>query len=314
MVHVGTSGWVYPHWRGRFYPPGLPASRWLEFLAAAFSTVEVNATFYSLTTPRACDRWRAVVPPEFLFALKGSRYITHMKQLRNVDAALANFYSSGILRLGAQLGPVLWQLPPRLRFERSVAEEFFGRLPRDVRAAEKLARRHDARVAGRACLRAPDGRDAPIRYALEARHPSWMEEEAAALLRDHAIALVWADTGGEHPATGVQTTEALAYVRLHGPRKIYEGHYSTGELEAWARRACGWAQSGTPVFVYFDNDRDAAAAQDARRLAALVEDRADPDGLDAGADRVEAFRAPRARPAHFAFRVRRADRAGGRAR
>ena len=215
MIHVGTSGWVYPHWRGHFYPPGLPPSRWLEFLSSKLPTVEVNATFYSLTRPLACDRWRAVVAPEFLFALKGSRYITHMKQLRGVETALANFYASGILRLGAQLGPVLWQLPPRLRFDAAIADEFFRLLPRDVRSAEKLARRHDARVAGRACVRAPDGRDAPIRYALEARHASWMGPEAAALLRDHEIALVWADTAGEHPATESQTTATLAYVRLH---------------------------------------------------------------------------------------------------
>jgi uncharacterized protein YecE (DUF72 family) len=306
MIHVGTSGWVYPHWRGRFYPPGLPASRWLEFLASTLPTVEVNATFYSLTSPRACDRWRAVVAPEFLFALKGSRYITHMKQLRGVETALANFYASGILRLGAQLGPVLWQLPPRLRFDRAVAGEFFRLLPRDVRAAEKLARRHDARVAGRACLRAPDGRDAPIRYALEARHASWMGPEAAQLLRDHELALVWADTAGEHPATESQTTGTLAYVRLHGSRRIYEGRYTTGELEEWARRAREWARDGTAVFVYFDNDRDAAAAQDARRLVALCQGRVDPERVDEDAGERAGSRAARAKPAHFAFRVRQA--------
>ena len=304
MIHVGTSGWVYPHWRGHFYPPDLAASRWLEFLAATLPTVEVNATFYSLTTPRACDRWRALVPPGFLFALKGSRYITHMKQLRDVEAALANFYSSGILRLGAQLGPLLWQLPPRLRFDRAIAENFFRLLPRDMRAAEKLARRHDNRVAG-SCLRAPDGHDAPIRYALEARHPSWMGPEVASLLREYEIALVWADTAGEHPATEVQTTGSLAYVRLHGSRRIYEGRYTTGELEAWAGRAREWARDGTEVFVYFDNDRDAAAAQDAQRLVALCDGRTDPDRVeeDAGAD---ASTAPREKPAHFAFRFRRA--------
>ena len=306
MIHIGTSGWVYPHWRGHVYPPGLAASRWLEFLAATLPTVEVNATFYSLTTPRACDRWRSAVPSGFLFALKGSRYITHMKQLRGVETALANFFSSGILRLGSQLGPVLWQLPPRLQFDRAIAEEFFCQLPRDVRAAEELAGRHDARVDGRACVSAPDGRDAAIRYALEARHPSWMGPEAAALLREHRIALVWADTAGEHPATEVQTTGALAYVRLHGPRQIYEGRYTTGELEAWACRARDWARAGTAVFVYFDNDRDGAAAQDARRLVALCEGRSDPDRVDEEAVGRAAIPAAREMPAHFGFRVRRA--------
>ena len=227
-----------------------------------------------------------------------------MKQLRGVETALANFFSSGILRLGAQLGPVLWQLPPRLRFDRVVADDFFRQLPRDVRAAEKLARRHDARVAGRACLRAPDGHDVPILYALEARHASWMGPEAAVLLRDHEIALVWADTAGEHPVTESQTAARLAYVRLHGSRRIYEGRYTTGELEEWARRAREWARSGTAVFVYFDNDRDAAAAQDARRLVAMCEGHPDPERVAEDADERARTHAARARPAHFGFRVR----------
>ena len=298
-ARVGTSGWIYPHWRGRFYPARLPSSRWLEFLSTRLETVEINGTFYSLTTPRACERWRAAVPADFVFALKGSRYITHMKQLRDARSALANFFASGILRLGAQLGPILWQLPPRLVFRADVADEFFGLLPRDVRAAERLARRHDERVAGRCALTAPDGRDREILYALEPRHESWMGDEAASFLGARGVALVFADTAGLHPSPSAPTTRALAYVRLHGARRIYEGHYLDEELRAWARRARRWVRSGTPVFVYFDNDRAAAAPRDAGRLAGMIAGRlVKPEGKDAGEVPPRRARRP---PAHFAF-------------
>jgi uncharacterized protein YecE (DUF72 family) len=303
-IRVGTSGWIYLHWRGVFYPKDLPASRWLTFLSSRMTSVEINGTFYSLTTPRACERWRAQVPAGFLFAVKGSRYITHMKKLRDVRAAMANFFASGILRLGSQLGPILWQIPPVLRFDPEVAERFLALLPRDMRAAERLARRHDQRVTGRAALTAPDGRDRRLVYAVEARHESWMSEEAARLLSRWDDALVWADTGGKHPDTAVQTSRTLAYVRLHGPRRIYEGHYSAKALDAWAVRAKQWAREGKQVAIYFDNDRGGAAALDAVRLRwALDGAAAEPR---APTRRVPASRAPRSRPkpVHFGFRRR----------
>ncbi len=315
-IRIGTSGWIYSHWRGIFYPKDLPASRWLNFLSSRLSSVEINGTFYSLTTPRACDRWRAQVPPDFLFAVKGSRYITHMKKLRDVRAAMANFFASGILRLGSQLGPILWQIPPALRFDPEVAERFLALLPRDVAAAERLARRHDSRVTGRAALTAPDGRNRRLLHALEARHGSWMSQEALRLLSRREIALVWADTGGKHPETVVQTSRALAYVRLHGPDRIYEGHYSGNVLDAWARRARQWALEGKHVAIYFDNDRGGAAALDAVRLRSAVEgSAAELRGLQ------RAPSAPsreRPRPAHFGFRRRGENRpsppTGGRGR
>ena len=304
-IRVGTSGWIYSHWRGVFYPKDLPASRWLTFLSSRLTSVEVNGTFYSLTTPRACDRWREQVPPDFLFAIKGSRYITHMKKLRDVRAAMANFFASGILRLGSQLGPILWQIPPSLRFEPAVAERFLALLPRDVRAAERLARRHDDRVTGRAALTAPDGRDRRLVHALEARHESWMSEAAARLLSRWDDALVWADTGGEHPETAEQTSRALAYVRLHGPLQIYEGHYSDAALASWAGRARKWALEGKQVVIYFDNDRGGAAVLDAVRLRSAI-------GEAVEERRRSARRAPgssalrrRPKPAHFRFRRRR---------
>lgn len=307
-VLVGTSGWVYAHWRPRFYPEGMGVGRWLGFLASRVASVEVNATFYSLTTPRACDRWRASVSPEFVFAVKGSRYVTHMKRLQNADAAMANFFASGILRLGSQLGPILWQLPSSLPFERSAAGRFFERLPRDIRAAEWLAKRHDARVSGRAALQAPDGRDRPVRYALEPRHESWMSDEAGEFLARHRVARVWADTAGEHPATTRSTTTELAYVRLHGSQRIYEGHYTDAELDDWARRASAWSLRGTPVYVYFDNDRDAAAAIDAQRLRARFEGTAGGTAPFAAHATSSTVPEARPRPSHFGFARRRASR------
>ena len=298
-ARIGTSGWNYPHWRGRFYPAGVPTKAWLAFLAERLSTVEVNGTFYSLTRPAACDAWRSAVPRDFLFAVKGSRYITHMLKLRGFRAPLANFFASGILRLGAQLGPVLWQLPPQLPFDPVRADAFLSALPEDIRGAERWARRHDARTTGRAALTAPDGRDARLDHALEVRHASWLSDEALRLLERRGIALVAADTAGRHPRSLVRTARDLAYVRLHGARRLYEGHYTEGELADWAAHCAGWAAEGARVFVYFDNDRDAAAVHDALRLDGLVRGRA---VCASSLPRQPEDPTPREPPSHFGFR------------
>ena len=298
-IRVGTSGWIYDHWKELFYPRGLSSNRWLTYLAERLPTVEVNGTFYSLTRPSACEAWRAAVPQGFLFALKGSRYITHMLKLRNFRAPLANFFASGILRLGRHIGPILWQLPPQFPFHREKADAFFSALPEDVRAAERWARRHDERTTGRAALTAPDGRDRRLRYALEIRHESWLSDEALTLLARHDIALVAADTAGKHPLSLQRTSRRLAYVRLHGARRLYEGAYTGDELRLWAARCRSWARAGAEVFVYFDNDRDAQAAHDAVALQELLE------GNAPEADReASALKRPRKPPSHFGFRKR----------
>ena len=302
-IRVGTSGWIYDHWRERFYPRGLSSKRWLTYIAERLPTVEINGTFYSLTRPSACDAWRAAVPEGFLFALKGSRYITHMLKLRNFRAPLANFFASGILRLGARIGPILWQLPPQLPFDRARADAFFAALPEDVRAAERWARRHDERTTGRAALTAPDGRERPLRYAVEIRHESWLSDEALALLARRDVALVAADTAGKHPLSLERTSRALAYVRLHGARRLYEGAYTDDELRLWAARCRGWASEGAEVYVYFDNDREAQAAHDAIALHALLA------GQVRGAAReAPPLRKPRRPPSHFGFRRRAVER------
>jgi uncharacterized protein YecE (DUF72 family) len=268
-VLVGTSGWTYPHWRGSFFPPKLPQRQELAYLAQHFATVEVNGTFYSLTRPSACDGWRAAVPADFVFAIKGSRYITHMLKLAKFEGPLANFFASGILRLGKQLGPLLWQLPPGLRFDRERAARFFAALPADIPAAERWARKHDSRTTGRAALKAPDGRSQRLRHALEPRHASWMDDAALRLLEKHDIALVAADTAGKHPFS-LARTAGFAYLRLHGSTILYASQYTDQEIATWADRVRCLRDDGVDVYVYFDNDAKAYAPGDAARLQAAV--------------------------------------------
>jgi uncharacterized protein YecE (DUF72 family) len=241
----------------------LPHDRELGFLADQLDSVEVNGTFYSLTRPSACKRWRESVRPSFVFAIKGSRYITHMLKLNNFEGPLANFFASGILLLGRTLGPILWQLPPQLPFQRDRAVRFF------VAAAQRWARHHDQRTTGRAALHAPDGQDARLVHVVEVRHPSWMEPEALRTLRDLDVALVFADTAGRYPSPD-QRTGDVVYVRLHGSTRLYASRYSDHELAGWAARAAAWSAGGTDVYVYFDNDAEGHAPHDALRLKAAV--------------------------------------------
>jgi uncharacterized protein YecE (DUF72 family) len=267
---IGTSGWNYAHWAGACYPCGLPARRRLGWLATRFATVEVNGTFYSLVRPRTVEAWRADVPPDFVFALKASRYITHLLKLAGGAAPLANFFAQGILLLGRQLGPILWQLPPQLPFDGERARMFLDALPGDVPAAERLARRHDHRLDGRAALHAPDGRDRRLRHALEVRHESWLHDDALRLLGEQDVALVVADTAGRHPFSLASTGADFAYARLHGSTVLYDSRYDDEELEVWARRVRRWLREGLDAYVYFDNDAHAFAPADAARLVTLL--------------------------------------------
>lgn len=271
-IRVGTSGWRYPSWRGDFYPAGLPQRRELEFIGESFSTVELNGSFYSLQHPDSYRRWRASVPPGFTFAVKGSRYITHMLRLGNARAALANFFASGVLALGDALGPVLWQLPERQEFDADRLGEFLSMLPRTTSEAQALAREHDDRLDGRDWLEIEE--DRPIRYALEPRAESFTHTDLPDLLRAHRVALAIADTAGRWPRLEADTAD-FAYVRLHGSTELYASGYSTAELREWAelcRRLCGRGDPAADVYVYFDNDAKGHAPHDARALAALVGD------------------------------------------
>jgi uncharacterized protein YecE (DUF72 family) len=263
VIRVGISGWRYDPWRGVFYPEGLPHRRELEFCGTHFSTVEINGSFYSLQRPEYYAQWYRETPPGFVFAVKGSRYITHMLRLTKMEKPLANFFASGILNLRDKLGPFLWQFPPMFRFNPERLEAFFRLLPRTSGEALALARRRDARMHGRSRL-AIDA-DRPLRHAVEIRHESFMNEAFVRLLREHGIGLVVADTAGKWPKL-FHVTADFVYVRLHGDVKIYTSGYSERALASWARRIRGWDRDGRDVYVYFDNDVKVKAPFDALNL------------------------------------------------
>ena len=266
-IRVGVSGWTYPRWRGDFYPKGLAHRLELSYAAARMSSVEVNGSFYSLQRPSSYTTWAEQTPDDFEIAVKGSRFITHMKQLLDIDVALANFFASGVLALGPKLGPVLWQLPPRMSFDAQRLADFFDRLPRTTGEAAGLARSHDDKVKeGRSLTDAVDER--PIRHVIEPRHASFGSREAIELLRSNDIGTVWADTAGTFPVFDADTS-GLRYVRLHGHTELYASNYDDAQLDEWAERCRRWRDQGREVRVYFDNDARGFAPWN----AAALEDR-----------------------------------------
>jgi uncharacterized protein YecE (DUF72 family) len=239
-LHIGCSGWNYHDWRGQIYPAGVPARRWLECYASRFDTVEVNATFYRLATRSTVEHWIEQTPRDFCFAVKASRYLTHVKRLADIEQGLHRFYEPLVPLLDAgRLSAVLWQLP----------ETFH----RDERALIQLLKR------------LPGGR-----HAIELRHPSWFTEDVLELLRAHDVALVF----GDHPQRPFQTHEATApwrYIHLHYGSRGRRGNYSDTELEEWAQRFHEW-RSTHELFVYLNNDWEAFAPE--RAMAAKTPDAA----------------------------------------
>jgi uncharacterized protein YecE (DUF72 family) len=237
-VRVGCSGWNYRDWRGELYPPKLPPRCWLAHYAASFETVEVNSTFYRLIERSAVERWIEQTPAGFVFAVKASRYLTHVKRLAELERGVGRFYERiEPLAQAQRLACVLWQLP----------ETFH---------------RDDQRLAG-ALAALPPGR-----HAFEFRHPSWFVPEVYALLRRHRAALVI----GDHPQRPFQSYEATAgwrYVRLHQGRRGRAGNYSERELEEWAERLHAWRTQGE-VYAYFNNDWSAFAPRNASWLIARL--------------------------------------------
>jgi uncharacterized protein YecE (DUF72 family) len=264
----------------------LPQHRELEFAGKTFSSVEINGSFYSLQLPSSYKRWHDATPADFVFAVKGGRFITHMKKLRDVQTPLANFFASGVLALREKLGPILWQLPPNLGFDAERLREFFALLPRDTAAAAKLARNHDDKLKVRAFARIDKSR--PLRHAIEVRHRTFMVPEFFELLREHNIAFVFADTAGKFPYAEDITAD-FVYIRLHGAEQLYVSGYDDRALEWWAKRIEFWRRGQQPhdakliskrkiannrpsgsdrdIFVYFDNDAKVHAPFDAIRLA-----------------------------------------------
>jgi uncharacterized protein YecE (DUF72 family) len=246
-IRIGTSGYQYRHWRGILYPEGLAQQRWLPRYAEAFDTVEMNATFYRLPTAEAVERWRDRVPPGFVFAVKGSRYLTHMRRLLDVEEGLARFFEP-VSRFGPKLGPVLWQLPPRMKPDLARLDRFLSALPRGLRTA------------------------------VEFREPGWYSEETCEVLDAHGAAFCEHDNLDRRPP---RLTGGWRYLRFHGTTGRYSGRYGPAALRKVAGDLLAWRASGRDAFVYFNNDVGGHAVRDALDLITLLGEARPAAGADA---------------------------------
>jgi uncharacterized protein YecE (DUF72 family) len=285
-IRIGVSGWRYPPWRGHFYPAGLAQARELAWAAQVFPSLELNGSFYSLQRPSSYAAWARETPDDFVFAVKGSRYITHMLRLRGIEAALANFFASGLFALGRKLGPILWQFPANFRFDAGLFEAFFRLLPATALQAARLAYGRDERMAGRELLEPPAAMR--LRHAVEVRHASFVDPAFVALLRKYRIAWVVADTPNPWPQFDDVTAD-FVYLRLHGATELYRSRYGPDDLQRWAARIAAWAAGGQApearlisselpparksreVFCYFDNTDKRHAPENAQELMRLLD-------------------------------------------
>lgn len=236
-VHIGTSGWHYEHWEGPFYPPGMPKKEWLDYYVSELETVEINNTFYQLPQKSTLDAWRETVPERFVFAVKASRYITHMKKLKEPEEPVDTFLGR-VRALGEHLGPILFQLPPNWHFNGRRLDAFLDLLPTDLHCAFEL------------------------------RDPDWLNEEAYEILSKHDAAFCIYDFHGRQSPKTVTTD--FVYVRLHGPYDAYRGKYDTESLAGWAGAFSTWREEGRDVYCYFDNDEAGYAVQNALELQAML--------------------------------------------
>jgi uncharacterized protein YecE (DUF72 family) len=287
QIRIGISGWRYVPWRGRFYPKDLPQKRELDYASRCFNSIELNGSFYSLQWPSSYQRWYEQTPDDFVFSIKGGRYITHMRKLRDAREPLANFLASGLLKLREKLGPFLWQFPAVFRYNDQTHQrlaDFFELLPRDTQAAAKLASEHGKTLKkGRAWTQTDAKR--PLRHAIEIRHHSFLDARFIKLLREHNVALVYADTAQKWPYAEDVTAD-FVYLRLHGDKELYASGYSDEALEWWAARIERWRNGQQPddaklvasgmapkkrksrdIYAYFDNDVKVMAPVDAMRLS-----------------------------------------------
>lgn len=285
-LRIGVSGWRYEPWRGVFYPRDLPQRLELRYAATVFRTLEINGSFYSLQRPSSWKLWREETPADFVFTVKGPRFITHIRRLRDVERPLANFLASGVLALEEKLGPILWQFPPQMRFDPARFEAFLDLLPTDTMQALRLARRREARLNGRSHLRIDQAR--PMRHAVEIRNESFVDVRFVEMLRSHGVALVIAETARKWPMPRDVTADFM-YMRLHGDRELYRSGYRPQAIRRWAERIATWREgkepaslpegavrigrratrraAGRDVYCYFDNtDVKLRAPADAQNL------------------------------------------------
>ena len=238
-IHIGTSGWGYKHWKGNFYPEDIPQKDWLQFyISKGFCTVELNSPFYHLPKKSTYEKWRNSVPEDFIFSVKASRYITHIKKLYEAKESVEKFFDSAV-ELKSNLGPVLFQLPPGWKFDKDRLQNFLKDLP------------------------------VKNRYTFEFRNDTWWNDETLGLLKDNNIAFCIYELGGT--ITPKEITADFVYIRLHGPGSKYQGDYDKKTLSEWANSFTGWKNDGKDIFCYFDNDQKGYAAKNALELNELIE-------------------------------------------
>lgn len=285
-IRIGISGWRYEGWRGPYYPEGLPQRQELHFASRQVTSIEINGSFYSLQPSSNYRLWYTETPADFVFAVKGPRFITHIKRLKDVEGPLANFFASGILRLKEKLGPILWQLPPSFRYRADTVENFLAMLPHDTVAAASVSRQSDHHLKSRPYRRVDENR--PLRHALEVRNQSFVDPGFIELLRAYGVALVFARGKKEWPYMEDVTADFI-YVRLHGDKEVYVSGYGPKALDRWAERLNIWHAGDQPrdaetvletgpvraerdIYVYFDNDVKVRAPYDAMSLLKRMTD------------------------------------------
>lgn len=285
-VEIGISGWTYEGWRGTFYPQKLAHKDELEYASRQLPTIEINGTFYALQRPSSYQGWYDATPEHFKFAVKATRYITHIKRLNSIEIPMANFFASGPLCLREKLGPFLWQFPPSMKFSPETFENFLKLLPKDFQEAQKLGKKNELepeRIALEIDI------NYPLRHAVEIRNMTFLNPWFVELLRKYQVAIVFADTAGKWPYMEDITSDFI-YVRLHGDSELYVSGYDSKTLDFWSRRIKLWSQGLEPedrltmtddpsprierdVYVYFDNDSKVRAPVDAKELIRRLDDR-----------------------------------------
>jgi uncharacterized protein YecE (DUF72 family) len=235
-IHIGTSGWNYRHWKGRFYPEDIPQKKWLEFYCKNFRTLELNNTFYRLPEVKTFNNWRKNTPDDFMFSVKASRYITHIKKLNDKEPTQEFLKRAKYLK--EKLGPILFQLPPGWKFNEKRFNSFLDNLPKKYS------------------------------YTFEFRNDNWWNEKVIESLKEHNMAFCIFEIGGT--ISPREVTADFIYVRLHGPGEKYQGSYSDKKLKDWASFFCKWKKKGKEIWCYFDNDQNAYAAHNADKLQEMV--------------------------------------------
>ena len=268
-IFIGTSGWVYPDWQGKFYPSNLIQKKWLEVYAQNFQTVEINSTFYHSMRPTTFEKWAKAVPSNFIFAVKASRFITHIKRLKDPREPLSRFMEA-VLSLDKKLGPALFQMPPRFKADEERLESFLstvhGLQSTVVGRRKKTATQlHSRSVHGSS--EAHSGSE--IRLAFEFRDLSWFNESIYKILKKYNAALVITESGGYWPSSEVVTAD-FTYLRFHGEGGSYASKYTDGELNDWVAKIKKWQKAGIGVYAYFNNDVAAFAIENAKTLISLL--------------------------------------------